>query len=627
MKAIVAVDLNWGIGYKGNLLQRIPGDMKYFKEMTLGKVVIMGRETFESLPEKQPLKDRINIVLSKNESFSSEKVIVCHSLDDLFEELQNYNLDEVFVIGGESVYKQILPYCTEIYVTKIENKYVADRFFINLDKNEFWKQVCKSELKSFNNISYSFVKYVNNFRCNFDGGKHMRRENLINRFSDALKNGCGSIFVGSGISYESTKVDWFKLLKPLTDELNIKIDTNDDLPLIAQYIVNQYAGNRGPLINHISNAFNKKFPINDYHKALATTKVSTIWTTNYDTLLEQAFSEFLADVKVNDDSISRNVNNSEVEIIKMHGCISRSHHDEIIITQEDYEDFLVNKPAISQRLCNDLLNKSFLFIGYSYRDPNIKNIMVAARRLCKNSTQEHYLILKKAGDDDAIKCEEKVKRQKLWCIDLKRLGISTLLIDDYDELKNVLISISQRSRGKTVYVTGSHEKGNEDAKALGIKLAEEKDIIIISGQSAGVGANVVSAFTERCIEKQIDVSDRMQIYPNPYSANPKFSNDLSLLPELKKYRAKLLNATQVVVVFSGKKGTEAEIEVAINQNCKIIPAVIVTEDRENEILKKILEDELIMNKIKEADSQYHYKVLKEVVSAEDIYKCIIKMLK
>lgn len=113
MKAIVAVDLNWGIGYKGNLLKSIPPDLKRFKELTINKVVVMGRETFESLPKKQPLKDRVNIVLSKSGLISDERVVVCSCLNQLFNELLKYNTDDVFVIGGESVYSQLLPYCTE----------------------------------------------------------------------------------------------------------------------------------------------------------------------------------------------------------------------------------------------------------------------------------------------------------------------------------------------------------------------------------------------------------------------------------------------------------------------------------------------------------------------------------
>ena len=139
MKAIVAVDFNWGIGYKGNLLQRIPGDMKYFKEKTIGRVVIMGRETMESLPGKEPLKDRVNIVLSRNGNLKKDRFIICHSLAELLSVLKNYDSDDVYVIGGESVYAQLLPYCTEAYVTKIENTYSADKFFPNLDQLSPWK--------------------------------------------------------------------------------------------------------------------------------------------------------------------------------------------------------------------------------------------------------------------------------------------------------------------------------------------------------------------------------------------------------------------------------------------------------------------------------------------------------
>lgn len=456
----------------------------------------------------------------------------------------------------------------------------------------------------------------------------MKKETVIDRVAESLKDDCGAFFIGSGISYESTGVDWFKLLEPLTTELRIKIDNeSDDLPLIAQYIVNQYSGNKGPLINQISKAFNKKFNTNRYHKALATTKISSIWTTNYDMLLEAVFSEFLVDVKVNEDSISRNVINSEIEIIKMHGCISKSHHKEIIITAEDYEDFLVNKPAISQRLCTDLLKKSFLFIGYSYRDPNIRNIMVTARRLCNNSTKEHFLILKRDNDEDVEKRKEKNRRQELWCQDLKRLGISTLFIDKYDELEEILVAISQKSRGKTVYVTGSHKGGNEVAHQLGRELSKEKDVVLISGQSSGIGANIVSAFMEQCILDQEDINGRIKIFPNPYAANAKYSDDLSLLPELKKYRTNLLNSTRIAVIFNGGKGTEAEVEVAINRNCIIIPVVVNCDDRESEVMKKILQDKSIMNEIKTTDIDYHNKLLTGVVTVEDVHKCLMKFLK
>lgn len=160
MKIVVAVDQNWGIGYKGELLQRIPEDMKFFKQTTMDHVVIMGRGTFESLPGKEPLKNRINIVLST--SLKDDRVRVCRSLGELFQELEKYDSDELYVIGGESVYNLLLPYCTEAYVTKIKNSYPADKYIKNIDQDDKWKVVSESDLQNYQGIQYSFLKYIKN---------------------------------------------------------------------------------------------------------------------------------------------------------------------------------------------------------------------------------------------------------------------------------------------------------------------------------------------------------------------------------------------------------------------------------------------------------------------------------
>lgn len=161
MKALVAVDKMLGIGYKGDLLVRIPEDIKFFKQSTIGKIVIMGQATFLSLPRQEPLKDRINIVLCEDKQFSDKGITVCTSLDELFMEIKKYPTDEVFVIGGEIVFRELLPYCSEAYVTKIENTYPADRYFPDLDKDQRWKLVYNGETKIYNNIPYNFTTYVN----------------------------------------------------------------------------------------------------------------------------------------------------------------------------------------------------------------------------------------------------------------------------------------------------------------------------------------------------------------------------------------------------------------------------------------------------------------------------------
>lgn len=159
MKAIVAVDSNWGIGNKGRLLQSIPEDMKFFKEKTKGNIVVMGRTTFESLPNKSPLKDRVNIVLTRNNNFVDDRLIICHSIEETIEVLKQYDNDQIYIIGGEAIYNYFLPYCDTAYVTKINNSYVADKYFINLDNEEEWQLIAKSEEKEYNGISFNFNEY------------------------------------------------------------------------------------------------------------------------------------------------------------------------------------------------------------------------------------------------------------------------------------------------------------------------------------------------------------------------------------------------------------------------------------------------------------------------------------
>ena len=161
MNLIAAVDLNWGIGYNCELLERIPEDMKQFKEKTLGKVIVMGRTTFESLPNKKPLEQRINIVLTKNKNYHCEGVILCHSLEELFKKLNKYSDEEIFIIGGETIYSQLLPYCNKAFITQIYKECVHDKVLVNLDSQKHWEKVLIGEKQEFGEgIYYNFNTYI-----------------------------------------------------------------------------------------------------------------------------------------------------------------------------------------------------------------------------------------------------------------------------------------------------------------------------------------------------------------------------------------------------------------------------------------------------------------------------------
>ena len=160
MNIIVAADQNWAIGKDNKLLISIPADMKFFRTTTTGKVVVMGRKTLESFPGGQPLKKRTNIVLTRDKNYKVKDAIVVHSIEEVLEELKKYDSEAVYVIGGDSIYSQMLPYCDTAHVTKIDFAYEADSWFPNLDEDPEWKIAEESEEQTYFDLEYTFVKYV-----------------------------------------------------------------------------------------------------------------------------------------------------------------------------------------------------------------------------------------------------------------------------------------------------------------------------------------------------------------------------------------------------------------------------------------------------------------------------------
>lgn len=159
MILIAAVDSAWAIGKGGRLLVKIPRDQKLFLEETLGRTVIMGRKTFLDLPGQQPLYGRRNIVLSRNPEFAPKGVTVCHSIEEVLREVRELPGDEVFVCGGESIYRNFLPYADSAEITKIDYLYDGDRFFPNLDRDSEWALTRESEEETYFDLPFSFCRY------------------------------------------------------------------------------------------------------------------------------------------------------------------------------------------------------------------------------------------------------------------------------------------------------------------------------------------------------------------------------------------------------------------------------------------------------------------------------------
>lgn len=455
----------------------------------------------------------------------------------------------------------------------------------------------------------------------------LRPQDVINEFSKALVEDRGAVFVGAGISTRSRVPGWADLLRDMAEtRLGIQLNPDDDLPLIAQHIVNR-TNNRGPLIDHFRNVLQKPYAHNAYHAILAKTNVKCLWTTNYDTLLEEAFrSHFKVTVRASDESISRGGRVSDIEVIKMHGCIEQSGADDLVVTQEDYDDFFEQRPATAHRLRQDLVDRQFLFVGYSYADSNIRNIVVEARRLGKRALRQHYIVLRRAKGGTKEEIAAKQARQDLWLSDLSRVGIAACQIDDFSELESILQGIALRSRGQTVFVTGSHERDvtnpTSHPRSVGKLLAEKEGLVLLDGQSTGTGQDVTSAYMETCLRNQIDILPRLRLFSNPYAANPRFSNNRALLPALREWRAPLMRSAQVVIVYHGGMGTEAEVELAKDVGCRILPVP----ECKGDLPMRLLEDPAISKALADLDPAYIEKARSHSVTPEDVVECVMKML-
>ncbi len=159
MHLIVAVDKNWAIGYQNKLLVSIPADMRYFRDETTNKVVIMGKNTLESFPGGRPLKNRVNVVIALEKDYKVKDTIVVYSIEEALEATKRYKSEDIYVIGGASIYRQMLPYCDVAHITKIDYEYLADTYFPNLDEMEDWVLADESDEQTYYDLPYTFCRY------------------------------------------------------------------------------------------------------------------------------------------------------------------------------------------------------------------------------------------------------------------------------------------------------------------------------------------------------------------------------------------------------------------------------------------------------------------------------------
>lgn len=408
-------------------------------------------------------------------------------------------------------------------------------------------------------------------------------DTFINKFVKELEEENAAIFAGAGLSVAAGFVSWRALLKPIADELGLNIDTETDLVSIAQYHFNEKQ-NRAGLNQELMEQFSRGHAASDNHHILARLPIKTYWTTNYDQLIEDTLiaAGKIPDVKYALDQLSITKPKRDAIVYKMHGDIN--HPNDAVLTKDDYERYQLTRAPFVTALSGDLVSKTFLFLGFSFTDPNLDYILSRVRLSLHGRTRQHYCIqkrvLREEYPDDAAYDYAKLKLN-LQINDLKRFGVQTLLIDAYSDLTAILRHIEDRFRQRTIFISGAaHEYGSHtpaSAEEFIRNLSREiivKGYKIVSGFGLGVGSHVITGVLHHIYENSRQkLHDQLLLRPFPQGEKGAAT--------WKAYREDMISYAGVAIFLFGNKieggklvpsnGMRNEFEIAKAQGLKLIP--------------------------------------------------------
>ena len=403
---------------------------------------------------------------------------------------------------------------------------------------------------------------------------------FLKEYTRALREGNAAIFAGAGVSRAAGYVDWKQLLREIAEDLDLDVDRESDLVALAQYHVNHRAG-RDRINQLLIDEFLEDVELTATHQLVATLPLHSVWTTNYDELLELAFknTDKRIDVKRRKEDFATTRRRTDVTIYKMHG--DRTLPAEAVLTKEDYETYNDHREIFTIALKADLSQRTFLFIGFSFSDPNVMYLLSRVKQLLEKNSRKHYCVLKAPSAQDGSDGEYESKRFTHWLADLRRYNIQPVLIDSYDELPQLLQELNRRSHLQDVFISGSAADyaplGSDKFNALSQSLGQElirKGFNLISGFGRGVGDAVIYGAMQS-LRRNDD--ERLQLWPFPQEV-PAGTDRAAFWTS---YRERMISNAGVCIVLAGNKdvggtiqpatGVREEVEIARSQGKIVIP--------------------------------------------------------
>jgi hypothetical protein len=413
------------------------------------------------------------------------------------------------------------------------------------------------------------------------------QETFLKEYGDAVVEGNAAVFIGAGMSLASGYVDWKGLLADFADELGLDLDIETDLVSVAQYHLNENENNRNRLSQKIVDEFSDAKEPTESHLALAKLPIGIWWTTNYDDVVERGIKlvEKKPQVIATPANVTVRPKGTDALVNKMHGDLSNLEN--IIITGDDYEDYVRKFPGFRTRLESDLSTHTFLFLGYSFSDPHFDFILSELRRVHGPHAKTHYAIMRREALVEDVDKRDKsayaARRQELRIKDLMRYGIQTILVDDHDDIPDILRRLRQRYLRRHVFVAGAQVATEDPARSVSdFSTALGKGLIeagynLVSGLGLGVGGAVVfGALDVLYTEKNARIDRRLQLWPFPQEVPADERAEL-----YSKYRQTMLATVGFAVVVAGSKledgavvpssGTQQEVEIAADNKAFVIP--------------------------------------------------------
>lgn len=394
-------------------------------------------------------------------------------------------------------------------------------------------------------------------------------QEFIREYVRAVSDGYAAIFAGAGLSRGSGYTNWKDLLRPLATDIGLDVDKEHDLVAVAQYYRNE-RGTRSSINQKILNEFTRGSTPNENIEILTRLPISTYWTTNYDELLEDGLKQNnrKADIKATQESLAVNIYDRDAILYKMHGDVRSP--STAVLTKEDYEIYGNQRPLFRTALQGDLISKTFLFIGFSFEDPNLDYILSQVRVLLGESTRDHYCFFEKIkqheGESERDYFYNKAK-QELRIKDLRRYGIQAILLDNYCEITHILHQIEYGNRLKNIFISGSISEYSspwtkEEVELFAFSLSRElvqDDYRIISGFGLGIGSSVINGALEEIMQsKYKHVDEYLCLRPFPQVITGQMSKEKLW----HQYRVNMIQQAGIAIFMFGNTASETETIIA-----------------------------------------------------------------